>query len=142
MVPTKSDYTKYKRGLGKRTYAESYSDTQPGGNARVSGFCGPVQGRSGTRGGRRSRRRGCRWGTERMSPRSEWGSEPLCRRRTRPCGCENNIVRYARAFLVEVRTLGHIETHPAEEASVWVRRLTRIGRNLRGGRATLGPRRR
>jgi hypothetical protein len=34
-------FKKYKRGLGKGTYVESYSDNQPGGNARVSGFCGP-----------------------------------------------------------------------------------------------------
>jgi hypothetical protein len=46
------------------------------------------------------------------------GSEPLCRRRTRPYGYEDDIVRYARTFLVEVHTLGHsLKPTHAEEAS-------------------------
>ena len=34
-------FTRSKGESGKRTYVGSYSDTQPGGNGRVSGFCGP-----------------------------------------------------------------------------------------------------
>jgi len=35
-------FTKNKGELPKQTYIESYTDTQPRGNARVSGFCEPV----------------------------------------------------------------------------------------------------
>jgi len=38
VIPTRSDLQKLKP---KQTYKKSYSVTQPGGNARVSGFCGP-----------------------------------------------------------------------------------------------------
>jgi len=49
-------------------------------------------------------------------PKSEKGSELSCRHRTRPCGCENNFVRHARAFWVEGRTVNHIHrsTHVEE----------------------------
>ena len=93
--------------------------------------------------GRRCRHWGCWWGTERVSP--TWG-----RVRCFYVNVEPGLVA-AKVGLLGMRgrfwwkcARCVIFLYPPirKRPRVRVRRLTRFGRNVRGGRATMGPRRR